>query len=1048
MHKNVNCMIPQPFAGVHDTLVRRFTAARKGRYMKATSPVFVQMRSGYIRLSLLGLHEMMSTSAAQGPRYVGVLASVKSSSEFLLVRARVRARGGAGPIPARRECGLRRRSHPPAAARAPQADEHGLVTAMSEGAALSLNIALDSVREREHSVASLFPAAWDDDKRRVVEGSRVIAAPASATGRMRLTATAWQGQGYCVTVLELRETKERLTDARAARGDAGRDRPDVFPSRTASDGDDRRPGQRRFSDESDAPPPSASLAGSPRPKGFFLGSGGADPSVSMHGALATAAILGDDDDDEVEGGDEGGREHGDADDQDDRHAGRHHDHDEEDDGGHDLQPPAALSGGRDGDADGPVHTHADADAAAAAPRPWRPKHKAAIAADRASSGILVPTGAIAKGPSARRFAATATPAHASMPALRGPSSRSTPGTPVKHAMVPVAHASAAQLADAGDTVQAGDVRWPSDALLDDDALAAPHAAGAVGTIGYTVGASEQRAAGEPIGERRDTRSWSDEDKTHDAAPLVRERERAPMQLLPTAQRSSARPLPVPPRIVLAGAGNERHARDDDHDDRDSRDDAAVVAIPHVRTKADMADADALDDTDSRHSKSHASGSRNSSSRASSIGIRTVHALIKVRSTRRARAPRAASQHRLDHDARAAPGPQHPTPPRRCQRMNAGLDPELLRLQRLIAGLLLLFTALLLGVVAVSDVFLRAWYEDVSHVRLSERRIAYAATIGIDTDTLHFEANGLRSADAAAFARRRLLTVTHSLEDTRYALMRTASQQSMTEMLPIREWVGGQLLPSPANQWTATIDLATRAEMLRLYPAQIFNVSQSHVGSLRPIYEEMLASSEYIEHNLLDVIVPALRDSSAIYDKEAQDAIQFVELLLYVATGLAMVPLLLSVVFAYGPAIMRNEGGGAPQARAHVVRPHPLPAPRSPIAAARRRAALTIFLKVPTAMFRERVAVCQAAITEFLGEDEVDDEDDKDVDARVRSPRAAALRTRAHRAPWLTRHAVRRRRPSPGRRQRRRRRRSMCQGPQGRARLRRSAAARSRCPARG
>lgn len=374
-------------------------------------------------------------------------------------------------------------------------------------------------------------------------------------------------------------------------------------------------------------------------------------------------------------------------------------------------------------------------------------------------------------------------------------------------------------------------------------------------------------------------------------------------------------------------------------------------------------------------------------------------------------------------------------------MNAGLDPELLRLQRLIAGLLLLFTALLLGVVAVSDVFLRAWYEDVSHVRLSERRIAYAATIGIDTDTLHFEANGLRSADAAAFARHRLLTVTHSLEDTRYALMRTASQQSMTEMLPIREWVGGQLLPSPANQWTATIDLATRAEMLRLYPAQIFNVSQSHAGSQRPIYEEMLASSEYIEHNLLDVIVPALRDSSAIYDKEAQDAIQFVELLLYIATGLAMVPLILSVVFAYGPAMMRNEGNDALQAPARGASSS---APRSPVAD--RRSSSTRGAHhlpqgphghVPRA--RRRVP----------GRDHRVPRRGRGRRRRRQGRRRAGAETSRRRlGSCLTRRAARRRRPSPGRRQRRRRRRSTCPGPQRRARLRRSVAARSRCPARG
>lgn len=240
-------------------------------------------------------------------------------------------------------------------------------------------------------------------------------------------------------------------------------------------------------------------------------------------------------------------------------------------------------------------------------------------------------------------------------------------------------------------------------------------------------------------------------------------------------------------------------------------------------------------------------------------------------------------------------------------MNTGLDPELLRLQRLIAGLLLLFTVLLLGVVAVSDIFLRAWYEDVSHVRLSERRIAYAATIGIDTATLHFQANGLRSHEAAAFARQRLEAVTHSLEATRYALMRTASKRSMADMLPIREWVGGEMVASPANQWTATIDLATRAEMLRLYPEELFITSAAQVGTLRSLYEEMIASAQYVEQNLLTVIVPALRASSAVYDEEAEESIQFVEILLVVVTGVAMAPLILSVVFAYGPAMVRNEG---------------------------------------------------------------------------------------------------------------------------------------------
>lgn len=302
-------------------------------------------------------------------------------------------------------------------------------------------------------------------------------------------------------------------------------------------------------------------------------------------------------------------------------------------------------------------------------------------------------------------------------------------------------------------------------------------------------------------------------------------------------------------------------------------------------------------------------------------------------------------------------------------MNTLLDPELVRLRRLIVGLLALFSLLLVGVVAVSDIFLKKWERDVVLVRLSERRLRFGATFGLDVESFQLYADGELDAPRLARARNRILSMVTRLDESRFMLMEAASHDSRFTMLPIKELKGGNLSLSPANEWTAVMDLSLQALMVREFPLEVFNASAILSGERLAMREKLMSIQAYVRNNLATIIVPALRAASARYDRNAVQSVEFVEALLFVVTAAAMVPMLLSVVFAYAPAMIRNERACA------GTRALPRIASDAPLARAdRRHSALLVFLRIPKAVCFERATACRAALAEFLT-DAVDDDDE-------------------------------------------------------------------------
>lgn len=239
-------------------------------------------------------------------------------------------------------------------------------------------------------------------------------------------------------------------------------------------------------------------------------------------------------------------------------------------------------------------------------------------------------------------------------------------------------------------------------------------------------------------------------------------------------------------------------------------------------------------------------------------------------------------------------------------MSTLLDPELVRLRRLIVGLLALFSILLMGVVAVSDIYLKDWEHDVILVRLSERRLRFGVSFGLDIESFQLFADGELDSARHTRARNRIVSMVTRLDESRFMLMEAASHDSRFTMLPIVEYKGGNLSLSPANEWTAVMDLSLQGLMTREFPLEVFNSSATLTGERLAMREKLVSIQEYVRNNLATVIAPALRAASARYDAHAVKSVNFIETLLFLTMAAAMAPLLLSVVFAYGPAMVRNE----------------------------------------------------------------------------------------------------------------------------------------------
>lgn len=234
-----------------------------------------------------------------------------------------------------------------------------------------------------------------------------------------------------------------------------------------------------------------------------------------------------------------------------------------------------------------------------------------------------------------------------------------------------------------------------------------------------------------------------------------------------------------------------------------------------------------------------------------------------------------------------------------------------------AGLLVLFSALVLGVVAVTDVFLKDWFSNLELVRYSERRLFFAATVGLDTVTLQLHAQKLASNASFTLARGRLPRAAKQGLDNHYFLMDHASTESKATLIPIREMVNGALVDNPVNRWTALIDFTSRALLVYGYPTASFNYSDTSVT--QSYRDEMRNSLAYVKENGLDVVIPALSLASNQFDERTRSSVDGVELALIASTLAALVPLVLSILLCFGPEIIQSERAVGRSSRWHSPR---------------------------------------------------------------------------------------------------------------------------------